>query len=73
MFDGVVAVAGNSTAWHQGESPCGEVGNVVALSAPTEAIGWERVVEYFDLFGATIDINCAPSYFRVGFPFAGAS
>lgn len=50
----------------------GEVGNGVALPAPTEAIGWERVVEYFDLFGATIDTKCAPSHFRVGFPFAGA-
>ena len=50
----------------------GEVGDGVVLPAPTEASGWERVVEYFDLFGATIDTKCAPSHFRAGFPFAGA-
>lgn len=50
-----------------------EVGRGAVLPAPNEALGWERVVEYFDLFGATLDTNCAQSHFRVAFPFADAN
>ena len=50
----------------------GEVGDGVVLPAPTEATGWNRVVEFLDLLGATVETASVPSHFRVGFPFAGA-
>lgn len=49
-----------------------DAGGGAATPTLTEGSSWDLVVEYFELFGATIGTERAPNHIRASFPFAAA-